>query len=106
MIPYSFVGDTFAGFVCCFMNCYSTSLFFAFAPVPPSRTPSLLRTLKMVPKKQRRSIMKLIFWAYSPSSFAFSSISSSSRPLICAQPVRPAGTSLAPYLSRSAMRSY
>ena len=35
----------------------------------------------------------------------FTGISSSSRPLICAQPVRPGRTPLAPYLSRSAIRS-
>ena len=47
-----------------------------------------------------------IFLTYSPSSAAFSSISSSSRPFICAQPVSPGRTSLAPYLSRSSIRSY
>ena len=42
----------------------------------------------------------------SPSSFAFTGISNSSRPLICAQPVRPGLTSLAWYLSLSAIRSF
>ena len=49
---------------------------------------------------------KLSFSTYSPSSRAFTSMGSSSRPLICAQPVSPGRTSLAPYLSRSAIRSY
>ena len=42
---------------------------------------------------------------YSPSSLALSGISSSSLPLICAHPVSPGVTSLAPYFSRSATRS-
>ena len=43
--------------------------------------------------------------ATTTSNFALTGISSSSRPLICAQPVNPGVTSFAPYLSRSATRS-
>ena len=75
-------------------------------PVPPSTTPSWSATALMVPKKHLTSSQKLICSTYQPSSFAFSVISSSSRPWICAQPVRPGRTSFAPYLSRSANRSY
>ena len=64
-------------------------------PVPPSTTPSCLSTAVMVPKKHFTSSPKLICSTYQPSSFAFSAISSSSRPWIWAQPVRPGRTSLA-----------
>src|SRR5699024_3262007 len=73
---------------------------------PPSDTPSLLATLMNVPIKHLISIKVPIFFTYSPSSFAFTSIGSSSLPLICAQPVSPGGTSFAPYLSRSSIKSY
>src|SRR5699024_11481821 len=59
---------------------------------PPSDTPSLLATLMNVPIKHLISIKVPIFFTYSPSSFAFTSIGSSSLPLICAQPVSPGGT--------------
>ena len=49
-------------------------------PVPPSTTPSCLSTAVMVPKKHFTSSPKLICSTYQPSSFAFSTISSSSRP--------------------------
>src|SRR5699024_12055773 len=75
-------------------------------PVPPSTTPSLLITLTNVPKKHFISNHKLIFLTYSPSSCAFISIGSSSLPFICAQPVKPGSTLLAPYLSRSSIKSY
>src|SRR5699024_796148 len=58
---------------------------------PPSDTPSLLATLINVPIKHLISIKIPIFFTYSPSSFAFTSIGSSSLPLICAQPVSPGG---------------
>src|SRR5699024_11772111 len=73
---------------------------------PPSDTPSLLATLINVPIKHLISMMIPFFSTYSPSSFAFTSIGSSSQHLICAQPVRPGGTSFAPYLSRSSIKSY
>ena len=50
-------------------------------------------------------VNKLSFSTYSPSSRALTSMGSSSRPLICAQPVKPGRMSLAPYLSRSAIKS-
>lgn len=52
------------------------------SPVPPSTTPSLLSTLINVPKKHLQSNKKLWRFTYSPSSAAFTGISSSSRPLI------------------------
>src|SRR5699024_4661268 len=73
---------------------------------PPSDTPSHLATLMNVPIKHLISMMIPFFFTYSPSSFAFTSIGSSSLPLICAQPVRPGGTSFALYLSRSSIKSY
>ena len=72
-------------------------------PVPPSTTESSRATLDIVPKKHLRSNKKLSLRTYSPSRRAFSGISISSRPLICAHPVSPGFTSLAPYLSRSAV---
>src|SRR5699024_7183411 len=73
---------------------------------PPSDTPSHLATLMNVPINHFLSLMNPFFFTYSPSSFAFTSIGSSSLPLICAQPVRPGGTSFALYLSRSSIKSY
>ena len=57
----------------------------------------------MVPKKHFRSNKNDCFCTYSPSSFAFTGISSSSLPLICAHPVNPGFTSFAPYFSLSAV---
>ena len=65
------------------------------SPVPPSTTPSELNTEPIVPKKHLISKSKLSFSTYSPSNFAFTGISSSSLPLICAQPVSPGFTSFA-----------
>ena len=71
-------------------GCITLSCVLRFiSPVPPSTTPSCLNMEMIVPKKHLRSNIKLIFATYSPSSFALTGISSSSRPLICAQPVRP-----------------
>ena len=67
--------------------------------------PSCMSTEPIVPRKHFRSIHGPRCLTYSPSSLALSGISSSSLPLICAHPVSPGVTSLAPYFSRSATRS-
>lgn len=72
----------------------------------PSTTPSYLSTFPIVPKKQQQSKKSPCLLVYSPSSRAIFSMLSSSRPFICAQPVRPGLISFAPYLSRSSIRSY
>ena len=59
-----------------------------------------------VAKKHLQSNKKHRFCAYSPSNLALTTISSSSRPLTCAQPVSPGFISFAPYLSRSSIKSY
>ena len=48
----------------------------------PSTIPSAKKTLRIVPKKHFTSIKGPIFLVYSPSSLAFSTIPSSSLPLI------------------------
>ena len=65
----------------------------------------LLTTLTNVCSKHLASNSKLIFWTYSPSNRAFSWLEMVSRPLTCAQPEMPGRTSLAPYLSRSIIKS-
>lgn len=57
-------------------------------PVPPSTTPSCFKTDVIVPKKHFKSNKKEIRSTYSPSSFAFTGISNSSLPLICAHPCK------------------
>ena len=69
-------------------------------------TPSPLKALRKVPKKQRQSNGKLSFSMYSPSYFAFLDSEMSSRPLICAQPESPGRTSLAWTLERREMRRF
>ena len=87
------------------VHCILSFFILVFRPVPPSTTPSWRSTERNVPKKHRQSNPKERRRTYSPSSFALTGISSSSRPLICAQPESPGLTSFAPYFSRSAMRS-
>lgn len=74
--------------------------------MPPPTTPSCFSTFRIVPKKRVQSKRKLRFWTYSPSRRVFTGISSSSRPLICAQPVRPGRISLEPFASENAQKMH
>ena len=83
---------------------YNLPVFFFISPVPPSTTLLSPANTPTDPRKHFKSMISPICFTYSPSNFAFTGISSSSLPLICAHPVNPGFTSFALYLSRSAVR--